>query len=259
MTTTAKSPKFVSLSRKSARGSDAIIFQCEPELVVQLPIGMLIWLAKWVPDVEGMAALALKNCAALRSTDAAMIEPPAVGLGAWKAANVPAEARVLIVGTGAAGGHRRRHLCGAPSRSGRRVRTATGLQANGDLRMCRSSDDRDGALQRASGAGGRAGAAGEFHGDVGGIEAPVHDVSADLRNRRFPIRAAHAGRWAGDGDGQPRRNAGDVRGAGQAEQPLQGIDHTVTAVTAIRVRLLKLWRDSPRLRRYARDRTRVHD
>lgn len=34
--------------------ADGSIVQCEPELVVQLLLGTLIWLAKWVPDVEGM-------------------------------------------------------------------------------------------------------------------------------------------------------------------------------------------------------------
>ena len=33
---------------------DGSIIQCEPELVVQLLIGMLIWLGKWVPDVQGL-------------------------------------------------------------------------------------------------------------------------------------------------------------------------------------------------------------
>ena len=33
---------------------DGSIIQCEPELVVHLLIGMLIWLGKWVPDVRGL-------------------------------------------------------------------------------------------------------------------------------------------------------------------------------------------------------------
>ena len=33
---------------------DGSIVQCEPELVVQLLLGMLIWLGKWVPSVEGL-------------------------------------------------------------------------------------------------------------------------------------------------------------------------------------------------------------
>ncbi len=36
--------------------NDDSIVQCEPELVVQLILGMLIWLGRWVPSVEGMTA-----------------------------------------------------------------------------------------------------------------------------------------------------------------------------------------------------------
>lgn len=34
--------------------TDGSITPCEPQLVVQLLIGMLVWLAKWVPTVEGV-------------------------------------------------------------------------------------------------------------------------------------------------------------------------------------------------------------
>ena len=34
--------------------ADGSIVQCEPELSVQLLMGMLIWLGKWVPSVEGL-------------------------------------------------------------------------------------------------------------------------------------------------------------------------------------------------------------
>ena len=34
--------------------ADGSIVACEPKIVVQLIIGMLIWLAKWVPSIEGM-------------------------------------------------------------------------------------------------------------------------------------------------------------------------------------------------------------
>lgn len=34
--------------------ADGSIVQCEPELVVQLLLGMLIWLGKWVPSIEGL-------------------------------------------------------------------------------------------------------------------------------------------------------------------------------------------------------------
>ena len=33
---------------------DSSIAKCEPELVVQLMLGMLIWLGKWVPSIEGL-------------------------------------------------------------------------------------------------------------------------------------------------------------------------------------------------------------
>jgi AcrR family transcriptional regulator len=34
--------------------ADGSVVQCEPELVVQLLLGMLIWLGKWVPSIEGL-------------------------------------------------------------------------------------------------------------------------------------------------------------------------------------------------------------
>ena len=34
--------------------ADGSVVQCEPELTVQLLMGMLIWLGKWVPSVEGL-------------------------------------------------------------------------------------------------------------------------------------------------------------------------------------------------------------
>ena len=50
-----------------------------------------------------VAALAMKIPDSLSDNDAAMIEPLAVGLGAWKAANVAPGASVLIVGAGIIG------------------------------------------------------------------------------------------------------------------------------------------------------------
>lgn len=50
-----------------------------------------------------MAALATKVPRELSDSDAAVIEPLAVGLGAWKAANVAAGASVLIIGAGVIG------------------------------------------------------------------------------------------------------------------------------------------------------------
>ena len=41
--------------------ADGSIVQCEPELVVQLLLGMLIWLAKWVPAVDGVTVDRLMN------------------------------------------------------------------------------------------------------------------------------------------------------------------------------------------------------
>ena len=40
---------------------DGSVVQCEPELVVQLLLGMLIWLAKWVPAIDGMTVDRLMN------------------------------------------------------------------------------------------------------------------------------------------------------------------------------------------------------
>ena len=34
--------------------ADGSVIQCEPELVVQLLLGMLIWLAKWAPAIDGL-------------------------------------------------------------------------------------------------------------------------------------------------------------------------------------------------------------
>lgn len=50
-----------------------------------------------------LAPLAMKLPAQLDARDAALIEPLAVGLGAWRAANVPMGASVMIVGAGVIG------------------------------------------------------------------------------------------------------------------------------------------------------------
>ena len=34
--------------------ADGSLKECEPRLVVQLLLGMLIWLAKWVPSIEDL-------------------------------------------------------------------------------------------------------------------------------------------------------------------------------------------------------------
>ncbi len=41
--------------------ADGSVVQCEPELVVQLLLGMLIWLAKWVPSIDGLTVDRLMN------------------------------------------------------------------------------------------------------------------------------------------------------------------------------------------------------
>ena len=41
--------------------ADGSVIQCEPELVVQLLLGMLIWLAKWVPSIDGLTVDRLMN------------------------------------------------------------------------------------------------------------------------------------------------------------------------------------------------------
>jgi len=41
--------------------ADGTIVQCEPEMVMQLLVGMLIWLGKWVPSVEGLTVDRLMN------------------------------------------------------------------------------------------------------------------------------------------------------------------------------------------------------
>jgi AcrR family transcriptional regulator len=41
--------------------ADGSIVECEPELVVQLLFGMLIWLGKWVPSISGVTVERLMN------------------------------------------------------------------------------------------------------------------------------------------------------------------------------------------------------
>ena len=40
---------------------DGSIVQCEPQIVVNLLLGMLIWMAKWAPSVEGLTVDRLMN------------------------------------------------------------------------------------------------------------------------------------------------------------------------------------------------------
>lgn len=41
--------------------ADGSIVQCEPELVMELLLGMLIWMAKWAPSVEGLTVDRMMN------------------------------------------------------------------------------------------------------------------------------------------------------------------------------------------------------
>lgn len=41
--------------------ADGSVVSCEPKVVVQLLLGMLIWLAKWVPSIKGMTFDRLMN------------------------------------------------------------------------------------------------------------------------------------------------------------------------------------------------------
>ena len=48
---------------------DGSIVPCEPHIVVQLILGMLIWLAKWVPGVEGLTVDRLMSAITVTSLD----------------------------------------------------------------------------------------------------------------------------------------------------------------------------------------------
>ncbi len=41
--------------------ADGSLVQCEPELVVELLVGMLIWMGKWAPTVEGLTVDRMMN------------------------------------------------------------------------------------------------------------------------------------------------------------------------------------------------------
>ena len=62
--------------------ADGTIAPCEPRLVVHLLAGMLIWLAKWVPGVEGLTvsrlldAIRVVSFTGLRGTDESIDLPP---------------------------------------------------------------------------------------------------------------------------------------------------------------------------------------
>ena len=48
---------------------DGSIVECEPHIVVQLLLGMLIWLGKWVPLIEGMTVDRLMAAIGVASLD----------------------------------------------------------------------------------------------------------------------------------------------------------------------------------------------
>lgn len=56
--------------------ADGSIVPCETELVVQLLLGMLIWLAKWVPSIERMTVERLMNAIGVFSLKGLETRPP---------------------------------------------------------------------------------------------------------------------------------------------------------------------------------------
>lgn len=48
---------------------DGSVVPCEPHVVVQLLLGMLIWLAKWVPSIESMTVERLMDAIGVASLD----------------------------------------------------------------------------------------------------------------------------------------------------------------------------------------------
>lgn len=63
--------------------TDGSIVPCEPKLVVQLLLGMLIWLAKWVPSIDGVTPdrlMAAMGAVSLRGLEP---RPPVTGKKAF--------------------------------------------------------------------------------------------------------------------------------------------------------------------------------
>lgn len=54
---------------------DGSVVPCEPHVVVQLLLGMLIWLAKWVPSIEGMTVERLMDAIGVASLDGLSTRP----------------------------------------------------------------------------------------------------------------------------------------------------------------------------------------
>ena len=48
---------------------DGSVVPCEPHVIVQLLLGMLIWLAKWVPSIQGMTVERLMTAIEVASLD----------------------------------------------------------------------------------------------------------------------------------------------------------------------------------------------
>ena len=58
---------------------DGSVVQCEPELVVHLLLGMLIWLAKWAPSIEGLTVdrlMSAIDACSFRGLDRRVPTPP---------------------------------------------------------------------------------------------------------------------------------------------------------------------------------------
>lgn len=77
------------LERFLAEGiADGSVVPCEPRVVVQLLLGMLIWLAKWVPSIEGMTfdrlmdsiCIACLNSLAKKIAPADVVVPAGLGV-----------------------------------------------------------------------------------------------------------------------------------------------------------------------------------
>ncbi len=68
---TARATKLTTTIERFTREGieDGSIVPCEPPIVVQLVLGMLIWLAKWVPGVEGLTVDRLMSAVTVTALD----------------------------------------------------------------------------------------------------------------------------------------------------------------------------------------------
>ncbi len=55
---------------------DGSVVSCEPKIVVQLLLGMLIWLAKWVPAIEDMTVVRLMDAIRVAGLDGIAAKDP---------------------------------------------------------------------------------------------------------------------------------------------------------------------------------------